>query len=69
MKRSVLVLGLGESLVGRLLVYDAMGMGFREVRLKRDPKCALCGEHPTLTRLADYDWRACESSPSPPRLM
>jgi len=64
-----LLLGLGDSLVGRLLIYDAMAASFREVRLKRDPRCALCGDNPTLTRLADYDWRACESSAIPPHLL
>jgi adenylyltransferase/sulfurtransferase len=47
-----LLVGLGEPLVGRLLTYDALGMRFREVRLRRDPKCPLCGEHPTITDLS-----------------
>ncbi len=42
-----LLLGIGEPLIGRLLTYDALGMRFREVKLRRDPKCPLCGEHPT----------------------
>ena len=46
------LLGIGEPLIGRLLTYDALGMRFREVRLRRDPKCPLCGEHPTITDLS-----------------
>ena len=44
-----LVLGIGEPLIGRLLTYDALGMRFREVRLRRDPKCPLCGTSPTIS--------------------
>jgi molybdopterin-synthase adenylyltransferase len=47
-----LLVGIGESLIGRLLTYDALGMRFREVKLRRDPKCPLCGEHPTITDLS-----------------
>jgi hypothetical protein len=47
-----LLLGIGEPLIGRLLTYDALGMRFREVKLRRDPKCPLCGEHPTITDLS-----------------
>ena len=47
-----LLLGIGEPLIGRLLTYDALGMRFREVRLRRDPKCPLCGTAPTITDLS-----------------
>ena len=47
-----LILGIGEPLIGRLLTYDALGMRFREVRLRRDPKCPLCGTAPTIKDLA-----------------
>ena len=47
-----LVLGLGEPLIGRLLTYDALGMRFREVKLRRDPKCPLCGNAPTIKDLS-----------------
>jgi sulfur-carrier protein adenylyltransferase/sulfurtransferase len=47
-----LVLGIGEPLIGRLLTYDALGMRFREVRLRRDPKCPLCGTSPTIRDLS-----------------
>ena len=47
-----LLLGLGDPLIGRLLTYDALGMRFREVKLRRDPKCPLCGEHPSITDLS-----------------
>jgi len=46
-----LVLGAGEPLVGRLVLFDSLGMKFREVRLRRDPGCALCGDHPSITSL------------------
>ena len=46
------LLGIGEPLIGRLLTYDALGMRFREVKLRRDPKCPLCGEHPSIKDLS-----------------
>ena len=49
-----LILGIGEPLVGRLLLYDALGMRFRELKLRRNPECPVCGEHPTVTKLIDY---------------
>ncbi len=48
-----LVLGIGEPLVGRLLLYDALTMRFREMRVTRDPRCPVCGENPTITELED----------------
>jgi adenylyltransferase/sulfurtransferase len=50
-----LLLGTGTSLAGRLLVLDAMKMHFRELKLRRDPSCPVCGEHPTITGLIDYE--------------
>jgi adenylyltransferase/sulfurtransferase len=50
-----LILGTGEPLIGRLLLYNALKMEFREVRLKRNPDCPVCGEHPTITELVDYE--------------
>ena len=50
-----LILGRGEPLVGRLLLVDALGMRFRELKLRKDPGCPACGEHPTLTKLVDYE--------------
>jgi sulfur-carrier protein adenylyltransferase/sulfurtransferase len=47
-----LILGLGDPLIGRLLTYDALGMRFREVKLRRDPKCPLCGGAPTIKDLS-----------------
>ncbi len=47
-----LLLGIGEPLVGRLLTYDALGMRFREVKLRRDPACPLCGTSPTIKDLS-----------------
>src|SRR5213080_4261165 len=61
-----LALGIGEPLVGRYLLFDALEGSFREVRLRRDPKCPVCGENPTITEYIDYEgfcaspaqWRA-----------
>ena len=50
-----LILGKGEPLIGRLLLYDALKMGFREVKFRKNPKCPVCGEHPTIKELIDYD--------------
>jgi len=47
--------GIGESLSSRLLLIDALSMTFREVRLKKNPKCPLCGDNPTVTELIDYE--------------
>jgi sulfur-carrier protein adenylyltransferase/sulfurtransferase len=49
-----LILGIGEPLVGRLLLYDALAMRFRELKLRRNPECPVCGDHPTITKLIDY---------------
>jgi adenylyltransferase/sulfurtransferase len=46
------IIGLGESLAGRLVIYDALGGQFRNVKVPRDPKCALCGEAPTIHDLS-----------------
>jgi adenylyltransferase/sulfurtransferase len=50
-----LILGIGEPLIGRLLVYDALEMSFRALKLRKNPHCPVCGEHPTITGLIDYD--------------
>ena len=50
-----LVLGKGDLLVGRLLTYDSMRMKFRELRLRRDPECPMCGEMPTIREYIDYE--------------
>jgi sulfur-carrier protein adenylyltransferase/sulfurtransferase len=50
-----LILGVGEPLIGRFLIYDALRMRFRELKLKKDPDCPVCGTHPTVTRLIDYE--------------
>jgi adenylyltransferase/sulfurtransferase len=50
-----LLLGSGETLVGRLLLYDALEMRFRELRLRKDPRCPICGDEPTIGELQDYD--------------
>ena len=59
-----LLLGIGDPLIGRLLTYDALGMRFREVKLRRDPKCPLCGESPTIKDLSIHaaGSAACEVS-------
>ncbi len=50
-----LILGAGEPLIGRLLLVDALAMRFRELKLRKNPECPVCGEHPTVTHLIDYD--------------
>jgi adenylyltransferase/sulfurtransferase len=63
-----LLLGKGDPLIGRLLTYDALGMRFREVRLRRDPKCPLCGEAPAIRDLSIHaaDGEQCALAPSAP---
>ena len=50
-----LILGEGDPLIGRLLIFDALAMEFSEVKIRRDPNCPVCGDHPTITELIDYD--------------
>jgi sulfur-carrier protein adenylyltransferase/sulfurtransferase len=49
-----LIIGKGESLIGRLLLFDALAMRFRELKLRKNPDCPMCGAHPTITKLIDY---------------
>ena len=64
-----IILGVGETLKGRLLLYDALGMRFRELKLRRDRDCPVCGDHPTVTKLIDYQEfcgiRPMASQPAP----
>ena len=50
-----LLAGIGDPLVGRLMVYDALEMTYRQVKIRKDPHCAVCGENPTVTELIDYE--------------
>jgi adenylyltransferase/sulfurtransferase len=50
-----LITGIGEPLVGRFLIYDALKMRFRELKVPKDPDCPVCGTHPTITKLIDYE--------------
>jgi len=50
-----LLTGIGDPLVGRLMIYDALEMEYRKLKVRKDPNCALCGDHPTVTELIDYD--------------
>jgi adenylyltransferase/sulfurtransferase len=59
-----LLLGAGTSLAGRLLIFDALGLEWREVRLRRNPACPVCGDRPTQTELIDYDV-FCGVTPTP----
>jgi molybdopterin/thiamine biosynthesis adenylyltransferase/rhodanese-related sulfurtransferase len=63
-----LILGQGDSLVGRLLLVDALGMKFRELKLRKNPDCPVCGTHRTITELIDYDQfcgiRGVEAAPA-----
>ncbi|HWO81799.1 ThiF family adenylyltransferase, partial [Gaiella sp.] len=49
-----LALGVGESLAGRLLLFDALHTTFDEVTIRRNPECPVCGDHPTITEYIDY---------------
>jgi len=57
-----LALGRGRSLLGRLLLFDALDLKFRELRLRPDPQCPVCGAHPTITKLVDYE-PSCAGTP------
>jgi len=59
-----LALGKGSSLVGRLLLFNALDMKFRELKLRRDPQCPVCGDHPTIKELIDYE-QFCGIVPPP----
>jgi sulfur-carrier protein adenylyltransferase/sulfurtransferase len=50
-----LIAGIGETLVGRLMLYDALAMRFRELKLRRNPECPVCGDNPSVTELIDYE--------------
>ncbi len=50
-----LVTGIGEPLVGALMIYDALEMSYRKIKVRKDPNCAICGENPTITGLIDYE--------------
>jgi adenylyltransferase/sulfurtransferase len=50
-----LILGKGDSLIGRLLLFDALRMKFREMKLRKNPECPICGDHPTIKALIDYN--------------
>ena len=58
------ILGIGEPLIGRFLIYDALKMRFRELKLRKDPECPVCGTHPTVTKLIDYE-EFCGIRPEP----
>ena len=58
------MLGIGEPLIGRFLIYDALNMKFRELRLRKDPECPVCGTNPTVTKLIDYE-QFCGMRPEP----
>jgi len=59
-----LILGIGEPLIGRFLIYDALKMRFRELKLRKDPDCPVCGTHPSVTKLIDYE-QFCGIRPEP----
>lgn len=60
------ILGLGTSLLGRLLIYDSLEMSFREVKFDRNPDCPLCGVHPTILGLDSTPDQGVSSITSPP---
>jgi molybdopterin/thiamine biosynthesis adenylyltransferase/rhodanese-related sulfurtransferase len=59
-----LLAGIGETLINRLMLYDALSMRFRELKLRRNPNCPVCGDHPTVTELIDYEM-FCGITPEP----
>ena len=59
-----LILGQGEPLIGRLLLVDSLNMRFRELKLRKNPDCPVCGTHPTVTKLIDYE-QFCGIQPAP----
>ena len=59
-----LITGIGEPLIGRFVIYDALKMRFRELKLRKDPDCPVCGTHPTVTKLIDYE-QFCGIRPEP----
>jgi adenylyltransferase/sulfurtransferase len=59
-----LLTGIGDTLVGRLMLYDALSMHFRELKLRRNPECPVCGDHPSVTELIDYE-QFCGVVPEP----
>ena len=61
-----LILGIGEPLIGRLLIYDALRMRFREIALRRDPDCPVCGTHPAIRELREYDGYCTPMRPEDP---
>ncbi|HZY07557.1 MAG TPA: molybdopterin-synthase adenylyltransferase MoeB, partial [Ilumatobacteraceae bacterium] len=60
-----LIIGVGEPLIGRFLIFDALRMKFRELKLRKDPDCPVCGTHPTVTKLIDYE-QFCGVVPAAP---
>ncbi len=50
-----LITGIGETLLGKLMIYDALDINYRKVKIRKDPNCAICGENPTVTELIDYE--------------
>src|SRR6476660_3506761 len=59
-----LIAGIGEPLIGRFMIYDALKMKFRELKLRKDPECPVCGTHPTVTKLIEYE-QFCGIRPDP----
>jgi sulfur-carrier protein adenylyltransferase/sulfurtransferase len=62
-----LIMGIGEPLIGRFLIYDALRMKFRELKLKKDPDCPVCGTNPTVRELIDYE-QFCGVAPAAPEV-
>ena len=59
-----ILLGQGQTLSGRLLMFDALGMKFREMKIRRDPQCPICGENPSITELVEAEQATCAWQPS-----
>lgn len=59
-----LICKIGEPLLGRLLIFDALSTRWREVKIKKDPECPLCGPHPTIKTLEEYTWQCAAETPA-----
>ncbi len=58
------LLGIGETLTDRVVMFDALTMDYRTVRVRRNPRCPVCGEHPTITELKEYEQAVCDIQPA-----
>jgi sulfur-carrier protein adenylyltransferase/sulfurtransferase len=58
------ICGIGETLLGRLIIFDALATQWRELKIKKDPDCPLCGKKPSIKKLEEYTWQCAEEAPA-----